>query len=265
MQPLLTYVQISDTHIGPTRDFQLDGSPTFPYLERLVCIINSLPAQPDFVIHTGDIANEPDAESYRVAASLFSRLRAPVYYLCGNHDRPDMIRQYMAMLLNISDVPAGAPLCYAFEVEGEHFLALDTSEPSIDPRGRLGDDQLERLHAECTPDGPPLTVFMHHPPFPVNSPWADRNLLLENGEAVHQALLPARERLRGVFFGHLHRSCQFVRDGITYTGASSTTASQMVWMPWEDFYIDKVNSLPSYNITQYFSDYVHSTQYTFTF
>lgn len=263
MQPLLTFVHISDTHLGPSRSFRLDKKLTYPYLEYLVALINALPAQPDFVVHTGDITDDGSAEAYQVATSVFSRLKAPIYYLSGNHDNVNRIRKFMAMSVDLSNVPAGAPLTYDFIVENERFLVLDTVDTSLGTRGRLSEDQLESLKAQCTPDGPPLTVFMHHPLFPINSPWADRYLLTENGEEVHRVLLSARERLRGVFFGHLHHSCQFVRDGITYTGASSTTASQLIWSPWEDFRIDFTNSLPSYNIVQYFEHYVQIAQHTF--
>lgn len=259
MKPILTYVHVSDTHIGPTRDLRFAGRLTLLALERFVALVNDFPQQPDFVVHTGDLSDDHSPASYALAAEAFASLKAPVYYVNGNHDASDMIRKYLDAPGHPGGEP-GARLDYIFEVKGERFLVLDTVEPAMDPQGHVDEAQLARLRAECTPDGPPLTVFMHHPLFPMNSPWADRLMLVDNGEEAHAALLPARDRLRGVFFGHLHRSCQFVRDGITYTAVGST-AFQLVWRPWSDFVV--VDDRPAYNVVQYFADYVLVTQYTF--
>ena len=79
------------------------------------------------------------------------------------------------------------------QLRGEDDRAVVVA--AIDPRGLLSPQQLEVLRAEATPDGPPLTIFTHYPAIRLNSPWMDANMLIYNGEAMHQALLPARERL----------------------------------------------------------------------
>jgi 3',5'-cyclic-AMP phosphodiesterase len=180
-----------------------------------------------------------------------------VYYVNGNHDEASLLRKYL-------NVPAGSTtrLTYTFEVKGERFVVLDTIGP-VDPIGHLDAAQLDLLRAECAASGPPLTVLMHHPPFKVNSPWADANMPLDNGDAVHAALLPARERLRGVFCGHMHRSSQFISDGITYVVAGSSH-SQIAWLPEQEFYSDE-DALPAFNLVQYFEHYILVTQHTFTY
>ena len=45
---------------------------------------------------------------------------------------------------------------------------------------------------------------------------------MENGEDFHRALLPARDRLRGVFFGHVHQNTDTLRDGILYVSTTSS-------------------------------------------
>jgi 3',5'-cyclic-AMP phosphodiesterase len=80
------FVQISDTHIGPTQDYERHGYASYPCAERLVELLNNLPVKPEFVIHTGDVVTEPDPRSYRLAAELFARLELPIYYVNGNHD-----------------------------------------------------------------------------------------------------------------------------------------------------------------------------------
>lgn len=259
MQPSLTFVHITDSHIGPTRDFGRNGAHSLDQLTALVDLINAMPHPPDFVVHTGDVSNDRSPESYTFAAEALSALAVPIYYVNGNHDQPALLRDRLG-------APAGddpdAPLDYAFMVKGDRFLVLDGVKAGVpDPSGRLSEAQLDIVQAEASPDGPPLTVLLHYAPFKMASPWLDDHMLLLNGQDLHQALLPARERLRGVFFGHLHRSAQIVRDGITYTCAPSS-AWQYAWRPWHDRPEPDVHYPPAYNVVQYFRGQVVVHQYT---
>ncbi|MGQ9849343.1 MAG: metallophosphoesterase, partial [Aggregatilineaceae bacterium] len=79
MQPLLTFVQLSDSHLGPTRDYSYYGHRPYQTLARAIDLINAMPQPPDFVMHTGDLSNDRSAESYELAAELLGRLRVPLY------------------------------------------------------------------------------------------------------------------------------------------------------------------------------------------
>lgn len=262
MPPILTFVHLSDSHIGPRPDSVYQGLQPAAHLARLVRLINELPHRPDCVIHTGDISHDRSPESYAVAADILAGLAVPIYYVCGNHDQRAPLRQF----LNAPPAPNGdptAPLTYTFEIKGERFLALDTTNKLVrDPLGYLDDTQLNALHAETTSDGPPLTVLIHHTPFTMASPWLDNNMIITNGEALHTALLPIRERLRGVFFGHLHRSSQIVRDGITYICAPSCV-SQYHWPPWETLPIPDPTYPPGYHLVHYLPEQVVVFHQTF--
>ena len=82
---------------------------------------------------------------------------------------------------------------------------------------------------EAIPEGPPLVVFLHHPVLPMDSPWMDANMPIMNGEEVHDALSAARNRIRGVFFGHIHQSIQTTRDSIQYVAAPSSVIQMTSW------------------------------------
>jgi hypothetical protein len=149
----------------------------------------------------------------------------PIYYVNGNHDRAADIRRYLPM--GPKDDAGSDPdrLSYTFEMKGYRFLVLDARGPDeIDPHGLLPDSQLALAAAEAGPDGPPLTIFIHFPSLPLNSPWMDQNMLIQNGRQLHQSLLPARDRLRGVFHGHVHQAMQTIRDGIHYVSVASVFA-----------------------------------------
>jgi hypothetical protein len=136
--------------------------------------------------------------------------------------------------------------------------AFDTTVPQ--PSGKLSERQLDQVRAEAAHNGPPLTIFLHYPSFAMGSPWLDARMLIGNGEAFHAELLPLRDRLRGVFFGHLHRSCHIVRDGITYSCAPSTSW-QYEWREWDNEPLLDLAYPPSYQVVLYFPDQVVVKQY----
>jgi Icc protein len=224
------FIQISDTHFGPTPGFSLHGAVALPTAQRLVDRINQMPFKPDFIVHTGDVTDEPLPASYALAAETLSRLRLPVYYVRGNHDSASGIREYMAMGPKTDLGSSEDHLTYRFETKGYRFLVLDThGPPGSDPQGFVTEEQMALLREEAVVDGPPLVVFLHHPVLAMDSPWMDANMLIMNGEAVHQTLLPARDRLRGVFSGHIHQSVQTWRDGILYVAAGSSLLQLSSW------------------------------------
>ncbi|NDJ77085.1 MAG: hypothetical protein GYB65_12590 [Chloroflexi bacterium] len=278
MPPKLTFVHLSDSHIGPAQDFAYHQRRPLDDLERVIAAINAFPSPPDFVIHTGDIVHDQRAESFAFAAETLAALSVPLYAVCGNHDTPALVRQHLAAPAlsgfegNAAANPGRNPvqgtpdlntrLDYAFEVKGERFLVLDSNSPAVpDPQGQLCVEQIAALRTETESDGPPLTVLIHHPPFRMASPWLDQHMIITNGDELHAALLPARDRLRGVFFGHLHRSCQIVRDGITYTGGASTTW-QYAWQPWDDLPQVDAQYPPGFNLVHYLPGQVVALHYT---
>jgi 3',5'-cyclic-AMP phosphodiesterase len=246
---MLTFIHISDTHFRDDGALFYDVQPE-THFERFIAHVNAFRMQPDFVLHTGDVTNDRGASAYTRVAALCADLRVPVYWVNGNHDDRALMRQILNAPFDASGDP-DAPLDYTFEVAGELFVVLDGVNAEVrDPLGKLRPEQLDHVRALCTPDGPPLTVILHYPPFKMGSPWLDENMPLVNGADLHAALLPARDRLRGVFFGHLHRSCQIVRDGIVYTSAASLSAGYG-WRPWDERPAPDTDYPPGYNVVQY--------------
>ena len=253
MQPVY-FIHLSDTHFGPTREYARQGHRSLPYARHVVEMINRLPVRPDFAIHTGDVATHPTEEAYQLAAEVFSALEVPIYYATGNHDTSADIHRFMPMGPKEDCQLDMGTLSYTFTVRGHRFLVLDARGPDeIDPRGLLSPQQLNVLRAEATPDGPPLTIFTHYPAIRLNSPWMDANMLIYNGEEMHRALLPARERLRGVFFGHIHNSTQILRDGIFYCAVASTFAGFTTWPNEEMINADR-DAMPAFNFVQLLPD-----------
>ncbi len=227
---IVYFVVISDTHIGPTAVYHRHGHYPLPNAQKLVAVINNLPVKPDFVIHTGDIVTEPNPASYQFAAEVLSQINVPVYYVAGNHDTARDIHRYLLMgpKKDVCDDPD--VLSYTFDVKGYRFLVLDARGPDeIDPHGLLSAAQLDLARREAQTEGPPLTVFIHYPVLPMDSTWMDAYMLVINGADLHEALLPARDRLRGVFYGHVHQNMQTLRDGILYAATASAFSQFTAW------------------------------------
>lgn len=220
----MRFIQISDTHLGKTTDYAYNGFNSHQHLEMVVNAINALPFEVDFVLHSGDVVEYGSAEEYHLARRLLERLRFPVRYAVGNHDNAVLLQN---ALLGIES-PASR-YDYTFEADGVQVAVLDSNNGFV-PSGTLTETQLANLRALCTAEGAPLVIVLHHPPVTLDTPWIAegwegfgfRTMLLDCGEAFRAALAPAQERLRGVFFGHVHRAYQVVRDGILYSSAPST-------------------------------------------
>lgn len=267
--PRLHFLHITDTHLGPTADYCYnDHFRPAETLRQLVATINAMPHAPDFVLHTGDLTNDPSADAYRVAADLLGALRVPIYFVNGNHDDRALLRAAFPAAGARPAVPGtgDAPLDYVFERAGERFIVLDSFHPeqTPPPGGFLHAAQLDWLRAELAAAPAGVTVAVHHIPFPLHSPWLDQHMVISNGAALHAALLPHRDRLRAVLFGHLHRPLVLTRDGITYIGAGSAVM-QYTWWRWHEGGRPQrdAHHAPAYNSIEYFEGQVVVQQHAF--
>lgn len=257
------FVHISDTHIGPSRDYQRHGVRSYPCAQRMVEVIQSLPTRPDFVIHTGDVTTHPSPEAYQLAAELFQQLELPIYYVTGNHDRAADIRRYLPIGAkeDLTDDPNW--LFYRFECKGFEFLVLDgRASDELDPHGLLPAFQLTYLRQKLPLSSQPLGLFLHFPIVPMNAPWMDKNMRLLNWQEVHQALMPARSRLRAVFHGHIHQNMQTLQDGLLYVSTASTFAQFTAWPADETVRFD-AHHPPGYSFVHFAPTQTIIHQHTF--
>ena len=91
----LYFVQISDTHLGHSRDWAVLGNNPFRNLLQVLEAINSLPTRPRFIIHTGDVANHDTEVAYELPAEAFAKINIPMYFVTGNHDTRAYMRKHL--------------------------------------------------------------------------------------------------------------------------------------------------------------------------
>ncbi len=223
------FAHISDSHIGPTVDDHLYGAATHTRLIRLVNELNRHADDLDFVIHTGDVVRNPDPNSFQLAAETLSALRCPCYVVNGNHDSAEGLRSSFPMS-NVEALIDDETFSYHFSVRAERFVVLDAHGPDeIDPAGLISDAQLAAFRTLADRTDELLTVFIHFPPIPLDSKWLDEAMLIQNGDELHAILRAFASRLRGVFFGHVHRGIQSTIDGVLYCSAASTFSQFETW------------------------------------
>lgn len=216
----ISFIHFSDTHIGDSKDFHLYNRNTFKASERLIDYINETGTTVDFVIHSGDIVNNPDDDSIELAKSLFSKLNKPSYFINGNHDAPTMVD---SLQTGFSESIANAGASRFFTLNNLIFLMLDTQGPrEIDPHGEFSEKQEKALSDFLNHlTGRKIVLFCHFPPLPISSPWVDRDMLMINGDRLHKLLIRSEASVQSVFFGHIHHHFTELRDGILYTSAPS--------------------------------------------
>lgn len=246
----LRFFHISDTHISPDRDYIIDYAQYTPMIgaEALLREIKSLPFKPDFILHTGDVAYDPEPV-YEGIQELFSLLDIPIHYLIGNHDDAEKLQR---VLMGRSDDEIQKYLHYDFTVKGVQFVCLDSNGPHDPekPTGFVTQEQLDWLETICASnDEHPLVIAIHHNALPVSVPWLDEWMRIENGEAFHEIVRQARDRLSGVFFGHIHQNIQTLRDGVLYVSSGSPWCQFISHPdPSNTMFIHDRHTLPSFNM-----------------
>jgi 3',5'-cyclic AMP phosphodiesterase CpdA len=202
------FLQLSDTHWGFEGAPNPDAKGT---LRKAVASINSLEAQPDFVIFTGDLTHTTDSPVERRRRlgefkGIVGELRArPLRFMPGEHD---------ASLDNGAAFQEffGATH-YTFDHKGVHFIVLDNVS---DPRARIGEEQLAWLAADLArqPAEAPIVLFTHRPLFDLAPQW---DWATRDGAQAVDLLMPHKNVT--VFYGHIHQEHHHSTGHITHHAA----------------------------------------------
>jgi len=172
----------------------------------------------DALVHTGDIADEGQADAYRAAmtvtAETTQRTGWPVLWAVGNHD----IRPTMATGI-LHEPSTEEPLDRVFEVRGLRMVTIDTSIPGH-VEGGIDESQVEWLRGVLAEPAEFGTVLaLHHPPVPVEV-TAMARLHLTGQDRLDAAL--AGGDVRAILGGHLHYATSSTFAGIPVHVAPST-------------------------------------------
>ncbi|MFM1849113.1 MAG: hypothetical protein RL417_2587 [Pseudomonadota bacterium] len=222
MSTRFTFAHISDSHLVLNPEGEVFGQRVYQGFERAIAFLAQYESEIQFVVHTGDIVHKDSLDAYPHVAELARRISRPWYFVRGNYDDTPLMNTILPFGPRERCL-GDSRQTYAFSIGEERFVVLDSAKDTPDWCGRVEQQELDFLADELRQKPKALTVFIHYPPFSAMSPWADRQMVLVNGNELHRVLTSYRASLvRGVFFGHIHRFYACSYDGILYASAPST-------------------------------------------
>ena len=217
----LTFVQISDTHIGFSKEANPDVAGT---LRLAIDRINALDPQPAFVLHTGDVTHLSKPAEFATAQDMLSALRAPVHVIPGEHDviGDDNGAAFNARF-GASDTRYGGGW-YSFDASGVHFVGLvNVLDLQAGGQGRLGAEQLKWLENDLAgrAASTPIVVFAHMPLWDVYAAWG-----WGTDDSAQALAHLKRFGSVTVLNGHIHQVQQKVEGNMRFYTAMSTAYPQ---------------------------------------
>jgi len=210
----LTFVQISDTHIG----FRKDANPdVVASLRSAIADIHALPQTPAFVVHTGDVSHLSKPEEFGRARELLGEIRVDrVHTIPGEHDTID---DGATGYLRYFDHDGKRKSWYSFDQSDVHFVGLNNVlNFKAGTLAALGDEQLDWLKNDLAgvPRSRPVVVLAHIPLWTVWEPWGWGTA--DSAQAL--ALLRPFGSVT-VLNGHIHQVLQKVEGNVALHTAMS--------------------------------------------
>lgn len=210
-------IQISDTHISPTKSQFSDN------WEPLAIWLRS--ERPDLIVHTGDVTVDgaDSEEDLRYCAELMRQLEIPFRALPGNHDVGDCNHRHQP----VDSVRLArwqrhfGPDCWFVDIPGWRLIGLD----ALLLGSGLPEEAAQFRWLEEAMQGAPqrrLAWFLHRPLFIASPEEADTGYWSVRPEPRQALMALARRHPVGlVASGHLHTAHEFVHDGTRYVWGPS--------------------------------------------
>jgi 3',5'-cyclic-AMP phosphodiesterase len=210
----LTFVQISDTHIG----FRKEANPdVVGSLRHAIADIHALPQAPAFVVHTGDVSHLSRPEEFGQAREVLQEIHVDrVHTIPGEHDTID---DGVTGYLKYFDHDGNSRAWYSFDQGGVHFVGLNNVlNFKMGTMAALGDEQIAWLKSDLAhvSHSTPIVALAHIPMWTIWDPWGWGTA--DSAQAI--ALLRPFGSVT-VLNGHIHQVLQKVEGNIALHTAMS--------------------------------------------
>ena len=211
----LRVIQITDSHLFSDPTAALLRLNTQESFERVIELVERRESHIDAILATGDIAQDASLDAYVRFSDAMQRLRAPFYWIPGNHDRCAVMEKAQA------HQQASAKLVKAGNWQ---IIMLDSSVVG-EVHGFLEVRELVFLESclqsvQRDPQIEHTLVCLHHNPIPGSAHWMN-GIGLHNQDAFN-ALVDRFDSVRAVVFGHIHQELDILREGVRYVCTPST-------------------------------------------
>jgi Icc protein len=237
---MLKILQLTDLHVTPHAGNLMLGLDTEDFFQRTLAYADDQHGPFDLILLTGDLAQDPCADSYQRIQQHLNQYAAPCLCLPGNHDDFDLMQRYLQ---------AGNVSCNKQLVLNDWQIVLLNSQKPNSPVGKLAGSELDFLEqALQSQTDLPTLVALHHPSFAIGSSWLD-TMQIEN-DAAFLALLSAYPQVKAVTCGHVHQA--YFRQ-IGKINFFATPASCFQFTPYSsEFSIAETS--PGYRVFSLFQD-----------
>lgn len=217
-----SFAQISDSHIGFSRDPNMDTPGT---LRAALDLVRAAPARPSLLLHTGDVSHLSKPAEFDVAEQLIGATGIPTAYVPGEHDVLDdggqgFVERFQRGVKQAA--PGGA--YYSFDQAGIHFVGLNNvADLKAGGMGNLGAAQLAWLEADLhgRSASTPIVVFAHIPLWVVYPQWG-----WGTDDGAQALTVLKRFGSVTVLNGHIHQVMQKVEGNVAFHSARSTAFPQ---------------------------------------
>lgn len=221
--PDITIAQLSDLHLGMAAHAGSEQR-----LQQAIAMLKG--RHLDAVIVTGDIGDNFD-QSWKEARAMLAALKAPVYYVPGNHD---VTARTVARYNRVFEHDY-----YTFAVGGIHFVALDSQllgnfshfeSPQPELPAKPDEGAAEKMLAWLSSlhfSGPVIAV-QHVPPdrrSPRTSPDDKPYWILHDPWRTRELNALRKLGVKDILAGHWHQGTIYQADGFTFHIAPATSWS----------------------------------------
>lgn len=210
-QRALRVLQLTDPHLMADPAGELLGVNTRDSLDAVIAQVLRDHGQPDFILATGDIAQDATEEAYRVFGEKLKAFQCSSAWMAGNHD----------------DSPVLASIASEIQADRRHivqggwqFVLLDTSVPGK-VFGELAESELTFLEKtlEENPELPAL-IALHHHPVEIDTRWMSP-IGLHNRDAFWR-VVDRFAQVKIVLWGHIHQDLDQTRNSVRLLATPST-------------------------------------------
>lgn len=210
MNKTIRIAQISDCHLFEDPNKLLNDTNT---TNNLIAVLNKVAEDNDwdFLLLSGDIADEGSPIAYKRIADLINKLQIPCYYTPGNHDNVNHLTQNLQGALIHQE--------RHFTINNWQFILLNSTREGF-CEGYLPPEELHFL-TECLRAYPDLfaVVVLHHHPIPSHS-FMDGLMLTEH--EVFLKIIHQHPQVRSVLFGHIHQELTSLQGSALFLSAPAT-------------------------------------------
>ena len=205
-------LQITDCHILAEARDCLKGMNTRASFEAVCQTAMADNTGLDLILATGDLSQDASTASYQYLAQQFDELQLPLFWLPGNHDDGNAMREHLH----------GERISAANQVLiGNWLIVLLDSTINGETWRDISAEQIEFLEACLQAHASRhALVCLHHQAIPSGSEWIDR-LGLQQPQTLIDAI-KSHDNVRAVLWGHVHQQAHHHRDGIEWMSTPST-------------------------------------------